>query len=96
MPLRVRLGKEAVAWLEDHPDVVPAFFEALGRVFSDELCLVRESEPLVVPDKRFVQRVFAFGEVYTAVFEWNHAERSVRVHKCRRADSRPPPQRPAA
>ena len=92
MPLRVRIGRQAVAWLAAHSELIPAFGESLSRVRADELSLLRWSEPLQAEGRRHVQRFFRFGENCIGVFEWTHVERSIHVHTCRLAE---PPNRAA-
>jgi hypothetical protein len=82
--LKVRIERQVVEWLHSHPQVSSAFVERLNIVRSDELTLMRESAAVKFPGQRYMQRCFGFGGDYLAVFEWNHAERSIRVHTCQR------------
>jgi len=78
-------------WLVSHPyEVRREFLARLNEVCADELTLIRETEMVKFAGKRYVQRCFNFATEYLAVIEWNHTERSVRVHECYKLD--PPPQ----
>jgi hypothetical protein len=90
MRLHARVGREAVAWLHAHPQEIGAFRVALARATADELMLLQESTPLHHPNFPYMQRFFRFGKKWIAVFEWKHAERSVRVHTILDTEWRPP------
>ena len=81
--MKVRLGRDVVAWLQAHSDELGAFSAALTRVSADELALVRLSQPIHHPGLPHMQRFFMFGVGYCAVFEWKHAEGKIRVHTIR-------------
>jgi hypothetical protein len=98
MRIKATVTREVVEWLRDHPRERRAFAEQLARVCADELSLLSHSVATVDPRHRFIQRRFVFGgpdgRNYVAVFEWKHADRSIRVHTCRRVDL--PPSAPRA
>ncbi|MBY0311196.1 MAG: hypothetical protein K2W85_03915 [Phycisphaerales bacterium] len=94
MKIRARIGREAVAWLADRPDLQEAFSHALLRICQDELTLVRETVPIATDSDSVMMRAFLFAGRYWGVIAWNHADRAIRVVQC--AERLPPPRRPAA
>lgn len=88
--LNLRIGRDVVRWLDEHPDFRDEFWRATLRLVADELTLVRHSFPVHDPGLPHMQRGYFFAASYFGVFEWKHAERLVRVHACRRASEGTP------
>jgi hypothetical protein len=72
-----------------HVALIPEFQAALERLIQDELTLLRLSFPLHDPELPYMQRFFRFNSQHIAIFEWNHANRSIRIHTCRKEGQHP-------
>ena len=89
MALHVHIERQVVAWLRERPELIDSFSDRLSTIRSDELTLMRETQAILFKGRRYMQRCFIFGGEYLAAFEWNQAERSIRLHECRRAPTLP-------
>ena len=91
--LRARIGRDAVQWLAAQSlEVRGEFLARLHQVCADELTLIRETRWSILVSRASVtfKDASTSQTEYLAVVEWNHTERSVRVHECYKLD--PPPQ----